>query len=108
MLKIIFLLYSFSALISISVLAQDSANNSFFTFSGYIDAYLAYYSDSVGVNDYQKFPAVSLRSQQIGLNIAMLTAKYSEKKVQGLIYLHYSDIPKSSCSSSCNFIQEAN
>src|SRR5205085_421107 len=49
--------------------------------SGYVDAYYAFYTDSVGTGNFQKFPSVSPRSNQFGLNVAMLTAKYSAEKV---------------------------
>lgn len=88
--------------------AQDSTENSSWSISGYVDAYGAYYTDSVGTSNYQKFPTVSPRSKQFGLNIAMVTAKYSADRVRGIIALHYGDIPKSSWSNTYNFIQEAN
>jgi hypothetical protein len=89
-------------------LAQDSAKSSPISFSGYVDAYAAYYTDSVGINNFQKFPTVSPRSEQMGLNIAMLTAKYSADRVRGVLTIHYGDIPKSTWSGTFNNIQEAN
>ncbi|MEO8399477.1 MAG: outer membrane beta-barrel protein [Ignavibacteriaceae bacterium] len=77
-------------------------------FSGYADAYGAYYTDSVGIANYQKFPSVSPRSNQFGLNVASLSAKYSSDRVRGIITLHYCDIPRSAWSDKYNFIQEAN
>lgn len=91
-----------------STLAQDSTKNSPFSFSGYVDAYAAFYTDSVGIDNFQKFPTVSPRSEQMGLNIAMLTAKYSADRVRGVITFQYGDIPKSAWSSTFNNIQEAN
>lgn len=84
--------YFLSFFISISALAKDTTNN--FSFSGHVDTYGAYYTDSVGINNYQKFLTVSTRSQQIGINIAMLTSKYTVDYVRGVITLHYGDIPK--------------
>ncbi len=78
------------------------------TFSGMADAYAAYYSDSVGIDSYQKFPSVSPRSKQIGLNVASITAKYSADRVRAIVTLQYGDIPRSSWSATFNFIQEAN
>src|SRR5437868_14593203 len=75
--------------------------------SGYVDAYYAYYTDSVGAGNYQKFPSVSPRSNQFGLNVAMITAKYSAEKVRGVFTAHFGDIPRSNWSPSYNFIQEA-
>src|ERR1035437_320389 len=76
--------------------------------SGYVDAYYGFYTDSVGTGNYQKFPSVSPRSNQFGLNVAMITAKYSAEKVRGTVTLHYGDVPRSAWSTNYNFIQEAN
>ncbi|MFI5134431.1 MAG: outer membrane beta-barrel protein [Chitinophagales bacterium] len=88
--------------------SQDSSKHSSFSFLGYADAYFAYYTDSVGSGDYQKFPSVSPRSNQFGLNVAMASVKYNSDRVRATIALHYGDIPKSAWSSDFNFIQEAN
>ena len=98
----------FSVLLTVSVFAQDSLQHGSFSLSGYADAYAASYSDSIGIADYQKYATISPRSNQFGLNIAMLSAKYSSKDVRGVFTLHYGDIPRSSWSSTYNFIQEAN
>jgi hypothetical protein len=87
-------------------IAQDST--SAFSFSGYADAYIAVYTDSLPAHSYQKFPTVSPRSKQFGLNIAQLSAKYSSDRLRGTIVLHYGDIPLSAWSPTFNFIQEAN
>ncbi|MBI4944847.1 MAG: porin [Bacteroidetes bacterium] len=76
--------------------------------SGYVDAYYGYYTDSAGAGNYQKFPSISPRSNQFGLNVAMITAKYSADKVRGIVAVHYGDIPHSTWSANYNFIQEAN
>ncbi|MEP7196603.1 MAG: outer membrane beta-barrel protein [Saprospiraceae bacterium] len=78
------------------------------TFSGYVDAYYAYYSDSVGYGNFQKFPTTSPRSNSFGLNIAMVTAKYTTEKIRSIVTLHYGDLPMTTWSSKYNFIQEAN
>ena len=96
------------SLFSINVFAQDSSQHSMFSFSGYADAYAASYSDSLKVSDYQKYATISPRSNQFGLNIAMLTAKYSSKDVRSVFTIQYGDIPRSSWSATYNFIQEAN
>jgi hypothetical protein len=83
---------------------KDSAT---FKVSGYIDAYYAYYTDSMGAGDYQKFPSVSPRSNQFGLNTAQVTFQYDATKVRGLAVLHYGDIPVSAWSGTFNNIMEA-
>jgi len=83
---------------------QDSST---FKISGYVDAYYAYYTDSVGPGNYQKFPSVSPRSNQFGLNTAQVTFQYDAEKVRGVAVLHYGDIPVSAWSSTFNSIMEA-
>lgn len=75
--------------------------------SGYVDAYYASYSDSVGISNYQKFPSVSPRSNQFGINTAQLTAQYDAEKVRGVFTIHFGDIAKSVWSSAYNPIMEA-
>ena len=85
--------------------SKDSAKISI---SGYVDVYRADYTDSVGLGNFQKFPSVSPRSNEFGLNVAMLTAKYAGDNVRGVITLHYGDIPRSAWDANYNIIQEAN
>jgi len=58
-----------------------------FTFLGYADAYYAFYTDSLGTGNYQKFTSVSPRSNQIGLNVAMASVKYTADRVRATIAL---------------------
>ena len=87
-----------------SAQTKDSAS---IKVSGYVDAYYAYYNDSVGRGDYQKFPSVSPRSNQFGLNTAQVTFQYDAAKVRGIVVLHYGDIPVSAWSGTFNNIMEA-
>src|SRR5256885_5256865 len=75
--------------------SQNTGILSALSFSGYADAYVAYYTDSVGIGNYQKFPSVSPRSESFGLNVAQLSAKYAAERVRATITLHYGDIPRS-------------
>ncbi len=93
---------------SLTVFAQDSSKHASISWSAYIDVYAAHYTDSVGTGNYQKFPSVSPRSNQMGLNVAMFTAKYAADKVRATATLHYGDIPSSAWSAKYDFIQEAN
>ena len=86
--------------------AQTKDSGSF-KISGYIDAYYASYTDSVGTNNYQKFPVISPRSNVFGLNIFQLTAQYNSNKLRSTATIHYGDIPTSAWSSVFNLIQEA-
>ncbi|MCW3085932.1 MAG: hypothetical protein JWP12_3298 [Bacteroidetes bacterium] len=74
--------------------------------TGYVDAYYAYYTDSLGSN-YQKFPSVSPRSNQFGLNTAQITASYDGEKVRGMATLHFGDIPGSTWSANYKGLMEA-
>ena len=78
-----------------------------FRISGYVDAYYAYYTDSVGTGNFQKFPSVSPRSNQFGLNTAQLSFQYDAKKVRGVVTLHFGDIAKSAWSTTMNNVMEA-
>ena len=75
-------------------------------FSGYVDGYYGYYTDSVGAGNYQKFPSVSPRTG-FGLNTAMITGSYDGAKVRGIISLQFGDIAKSAWSGTFNNIMEA-
>ena len=76
--------------------------------SGYIDAYYAYYTDSVGSNNYQKVPDISPKSNQVGLNVFQLTAQYSSDRLRATGTLHFGDLPSAAWSPVYNMIQEAN
>jgi hypothetical protein len=56
---ILLVFFSFS-----SSAQKDSANRSTISISGYADVYAATYTDSVGLNNYQKYSSVSPRSNQ--------------------------------------------
>lgn len=86
---------------------SQKKDSSIIQISGYVDAYYAYYTDSVK-GEYQQFPSVSPRTNQFGLNVAMFTAKYSAENIHGAVTLHYGDIPRCAWSAKYNFIQEAN
>jgi len=91
-----------------SIPAKQKKDSAVIHISGYVDAYYAYYTDSVGTNNYQKFPSISPRSNQFGLNVAMISAKYSTDNVRGVFTFHFGDIPRSAWSTNYNFIQEGN
>ena len=97
-----------SALCSTKSFGQGKDTTGKFTFSGYVDAYYAYYTDSLGgVGSYQKFPSISAKSNAFGLNTAQITAQYDADKVRGIVTLHYGDIAKSAWSPLFNNIMEA-
>ncbi len=94
-------------IVSSSLFSQDSSKVSPLTISGYVDAYYASYTDSVGQGKFQKFPTTSPRSNSIGLNMALINVKYTTDKVRAVVGLHYGDIVKSSWDKNYQFIQEA-
>ncbi len=105
--KITFYINIISILFSVNSFSQTKDSTSKFTISGYVDAYYAYYTDSVGQNNYQKFPSISPRSNQFGLNTAQLTAQYDADKIRGVVTLHFGDIARSAWSPTFNNIMEA-
>ena len=78
------------------------------TIGGYADAYYAYYTDSVGPGNFQKFPAISPRSNSFGLNVAQITEQYTSNKIRSTATLHFGDLPNAAWSPIYNYIQEAN
>jgi len=92
----------------ITCLAQEKDSASTFKISGYVDAYSAYYTDSVGTNNYQKFPVISPRNNVFGLNIIQFTGQYTSDKLRAIATVHFGDIPASAWSPVFNVIQEAN
>jgi hypothetical protein len=90
---------------SITIMSQEPSKG--IKFSGYIDAYYGHYTDSTGINDFVKFASVSPRSDHFGLNTAILTAQYDDKKYRGIITLHFGDIAHAAWSTTFNSIMEA-
>lgn len=88
-------------------IAQKVDTVSTFSITGYIDAYYAYYTDSVGPGSYQKFPTTSPRSNTPGLNIAQVSVQYAGQKLRGMATFHYGDIANSTWANPYNNIQEA-
>ena len=72
--------------------AQKIDTISTFSITGYVDAYYAYYTDSVGPKNFQKFPTVSPRSNTPSLNTAQLTLQYNADKIRGMAAFHFGDI----------------
>jgi hypothetical protein len=103
--KISFLLFMLSF---VNAMAQNKDSTSSFKLSGYTDVYYAHYSDSVGTNKYRKFPAVSPKSNEFGLNIVQLTGQYTSENIRAVTTLHYGDMPAANWSPVFNMIQEAN
>ncbi len=86
--------------------AQSDSVGSF-TINGYIDVYAAGYTDSVGPGNFQKFPSISPRSNNIGLNTAMLSTQYSTDKIRATLVLHFGDIANATWPADNNHIMEA-
>ena len=63
--------------------AETNDSTSTFKVSGYIDAYYAHFTDSVGTGNYQKFPSISPRSDEFGLNTAQLSFQYDAERFRG-------------------------
>ncbi len=76
--------------------AQKIDTISTFSITTYIDAYYAYYTDSVGPGNFQKFPTISPRSNSPSLNTAQVAFQYNADKVRAMAALHFGDIASSS------------
>ena len=77
-------------------------------FGGYVDTYYAYYTDNAGTGNFQKFPAVSPRSNSFELNIAQVSEQYTSDRIRSTATLQYGDLPTAAWSPVFNYIQEAN
>ncbi|MBK9728177.1 MAG: outer membrane beta-barrel protein [Saprospiraceae bacterium] len=77
-------------------------------FSAYIDLYYAFYTDSVGTNQYQKFSSISPTSNAFGLNTIQLNFQYKADKFRAFGALHFGDYAKTSWSTQFNNIMEGN
>jgi len=86
--------------------AQVVDTLSTFTISGYVDAYYAHYTDD-SAGKFQKFPTVSPRNDQLGLNTAQLMFDYKSDKVRGTAAFHFGDIPSATWSPTYPYIMEA-
>ena len=60
------------------------------------------------MGNYEKFPVISPKNNEFGLNIIQLTAQYTSANIRAVATLHYGDIPASAWSPAFNIIQEAN
>jgi hypothetical protein len=86
--------------------ASRTVPNKKFKISGYIDTYYAYYTDSAGPNDFQKFACMSPRNKRFWLNTAQIGIEYNSKKIRGAVTFQYGDIAETTLSS-LNTIMEA-
>ncbi len=76
-------------------------------FSAYLDTYYAGFTDTSGAGGFQKFPTISPRKNQFGINIVQFGAKYQSRRFRGMATLFWGDTPKSAWSQEFNLIQEA-
>src|SRR4051812_142697 len=80
------------AMLPLKGTAQKIDTISTFSITAYVDAYYAYYTDSVGPGNFQKFPTVSPRSNNPSLNTAQLAFQYNADNVRGTAVFHFGDI----------------
>lgn len=88
-------------------LAQKLDTFSTLSMTGYVDGYYAYYTDSVGPGNFQKFPTASPRSNSPSLNIAMLSFLYNAEKIRAAAVFHAGDIPTATWALPYRNIMEA-
>lgn len=87
---------------------DESNNEGTLTLGGYIASYAGHFSDTAGGGGFQKFPTVSPRSNEFGVDMALLSAQYRHRLVRANFRMHWGDIAKSAWSPDFNVIQEAN
>jgi hypothetical protein len=87
---------------------EDSLQQNRVQFEGCVDAYYGWYSDSLGPGAIQKFPTSAPKHNTIGLNMAMIAARFNNGKIRSNLAIHYGDIPATAWSGQFNFLQEAN
>jgi hypothetical protein len=106
LIKVAYLFLS-SVIFNGSAIGQTK-DSSTITLSGYVDVYYARYSDSVGTNNYSKFPDISAKDNSFGLNIFQLSVHYNSGRLRATGTMHYGDLPSSAWSPQFNLLQEAN
>jgi len=87
--------------------AQKIDTVSTFSITGYVDAYYAYYTDSVGPKNDQKFSAISPRSNSPSINTAQLSVQYNADKIRATAVFHFGDIANADWPHPYNNIMEA-
>jgi len=105
--KKLFTVISLNFIVYTACTGQKTDSSGSFRISGYVDAYYARYSDSVGIGKLEKFAAASTISNSFGLNIAQLSLQYSSPVVRATLTLQAGDIPQAVWSPVYNYIQEA-
>jgi len=93
---------------SINPYAAEYDTSGRVVFSGYIDTYYSTYTDHNDGQPYVKFPTISPRNNQFGLNIAQASARYQSKIFRGTMTLFMGDCAASAWSVPYNAVQEAN
>ncbi len=78
------------------------------SFSGYIDTYYGFYTDTVGAGGFVKFPTVSARNNQFGLNMIQFSTKYESNDFHGTATVFIGDVSESAWSPTLKYVQEAN
>src|SRR4051812_14929920 len=88
--------------------AQKIDTVSTFAIAGYLDAYYAYYTDSVSPGGIVKFPSISPRNNSPSLNTFQLSFLYNAEKVRGAAVFHFGDIAAATWAAEpYNHIMEA-
>jgi len=93
---------------SINPYAAEYDTSGRVVFSGYVDAYYGSYSDHNSEQPFVKFPTISPRNNQFGLNIAQASARYQSKSFRGTMTIFTGDCAASAGSVPYNAVQEAN
>ncbi len=89
---------------TVNSFAQDTSG---LTLSGYADAYYSWYSNAEETA-LQQHDCIGAYHNNLGLNIAQLSAAYRGDRVRGTATFHFGDIPAITWADDYRQIQEAN
>ena len=110
--KRLYIVYVFFTCFTISLFSQETSGKLFtglpegLTISGYTDVYIAYDNDKNLTP--RSYSSIAPYRDEFRLNIAQISAKYSNEKIRSTITVQYGDVPRINWPSDNQFIQEAN
>jgi len=90
----------------LTLVQKSSAQDTSFSYGGYIDAYYSYDDDKDG-NLLRKFSSTSPNREEFRLNIAQIYGGYQTKRIRAYLALHYGDMPSVNWPVDQQYIQQA-
>lgn len=99
------LLVAFLAIVPLLLFSQINPKK--IKLTGFVDAYYGYYSDSMDVNQNQKFTNLLPKSNNFGINTAVLGVEYEENNVSAKVVLNTGDSKATYADPQFSILQEA-